>query len=66
MTRRESAIISAYTGFMITKDFSDVHAYIEEKMGRPVFTHELPIIGEEKIRELAREDLMKIIEEIEE
>ena len=48
MTRRESAIISAYTGFMITKDFSDVHAYIEEKMGRPVFTHELPIIGEEK------------------
>lgn len=37
-----------------------------KKMGRPVFTHELPIIGEEKIRELAREDLMKIIEEIEE
>lgn len=66
MTRREAAVISAYTGFMITKDFSDVHAYIEEKMGRPVFTHELPIIGEEKIRELAREDLMKIIEEIEE
>ena len=65
MTRREGAIISAYTGILISKDFSDVHKYIEEKMGRPVFTHEIPIIGEEKIRELARDDLKKIIENME-
>lgn len=65
MTRRELAIISAYTGFLIAKNFDDVHAYIEEKMGRPVFIHELPMIGEERIRELAKDDMMQIIENME-
>lgn len=40
MTYRECVIVSAYTGYLMC-DFSDVHAYIEEKLGRPVFTHEL-------------------------
>ena len=40
MTPREAAIVSAYTGYLIG-DFSVMHAYIEEKMGRPVFTHEM-------------------------
>jgi len=40
MTKREAAIVSAYTGFLIGS-FSDMHEYIEEVMMRPVFTHEM-------------------------
>lgn len=37
MTRREAAIVSAYTGFMIG-EFSDMHEYAEHLLGEPVFT----------------------------
>lgn len=40
MTKREAAIIGAYTGVLLGK-FDDMHSYIEEIMGRPVWTHEL-------------------------
>ena len=40
MTKREAAIVSAYTGFLLGA-FSDMHEYIEEIMERPVFTHEM-------------------------
>lgn len=40
MTKREAAVVSAYTGVLLG-DFSDMHEYIEEVMERPVFTHEL-------------------------
>ena len=41
MTKEESIIISAYTGFMLTKNFSDIHEFIEKTLERPVFTHEM-------------------------
>jgi len=40
MTKREAAIVSAYTGYLCG-DFGAMHEYIEEIMGRPVLTHEL-------------------------
>ncbi len=40
MTYQECVIVSAYTGFLMC-DFPDLHKYIEEKMGRPVWTHEM-------------------------
>ena len=40
MTKQEAAIVSAYTGYLIG-DFSDLHAYIEQLLKRPVWTHEL-------------------------
>lgn len=40
MTKQEAAIVSAYTGYLIGS-FSDMHAYIEKIMRRPVFTHEM-------------------------
>lgn len=40
MTKREAAIISAYTGVMIG-EFSDIHKYMEEKLERPIQTMEL-------------------------
>lgn len=41
MTKKESLIISAYTGFMLCKNFSDMQEFIEETLERPVFTHEM-------------------------
>lgn len=60
MTKREAAIVSAYTGVLIG-DFDEVHKYIEELLGRPVFTHELadPVIVA-KIQELAKPDFVNI------
>lgn len=40
MTYQEKIIVSAYTGYLMC-DFNDVHKYIEEKLGRPIYTHEL-------------------------
>ena len=40
MTKREAAIVSAYTGYLIG-EFSDFQDYAEEVMERPIFTHEL-------------------------
>ncbi len=58
MTKREAAIISSYTGYLIG-EFSDFHAYVEEIMGRPVFTHELPSIADE-LKEKSKKDFMSI------
>lgn len=40
MTYQECVIVSAYTGYLMC-DFDDMHKYIEEKMQRPVWTHEM-------------------------
>ena len=40
MTKEEKLIVSAFTGVLMT-DFSSLHKFIEEKLGRPVWTHEL-------------------------
>lgn len=62
MTIREGAILTAYTGVNLCKDFSKAHEYIEEIMGRPVFTHELPVLSKE-IKKKSESDFMKIIGE---
>jgi len=41
MTLREGAIVTAYTGIVSCSSFQVFHEYVEEKMGRPVYTHEL-------------------------
>lgn len=50
MTLKERVIVETYTGIcMVTGDERDeVNKYMEELMGRPVFTHEL---ADEKIQE---------------
>ena len=68
MTKREAAIVSAYTGYLIG-EFSDFQAYAEEIMGRPLFTHdfthEYPKF-EYELKEKSKKDFMsiKIKEEI--
>lgn len=48
MTKQEKIIVSAYTGVLMC-DFSDMQAYIEEKLGRPVFTHELADVSMQEV-----------------
>ena len=63
MTDKEKAVVMAYTGtVMLTGDkFRIFHKYVEDIMGRPVFTHEM---GDSKIarkiKEKALPDFLKI------
>ena len=40
MTKQEAILVSAYTGFLLTKDFSEVHKFCEEMLGTPIWSHE--------------------------
>lgn len=63
MTKEECAIIMAYTGIcMLTgEDFSIFHKYVENIMGRPIWTHEMGIgsIADE-IKEKSKNDFLKL------
>ena len=62
MTEQERIIVSAYTGYLLC-DFDKVHEYIEKKMGRPVWTHELATkVVWEEIRDRCREDFIALKE----
>ena len=66
MTDREKAIVMAYTGAcMLTGDkFQIFHKYIEDLMGRPVYTHELAFKAiENEIKEKAKADFIKLCED---
>lgn len=62
MTKQEAILISAYTGYLLTKKFQDVHKFIEETLGRPVQTIEM---GNDKFMEQLKQKLYpQIIEMI--
>jgi NTP pyrophosphatase (non-canonical NTP hydrolase) len=66
MTDREKAIISAYTGIatLTGEKFSIFHKYVEDIMGRPVFTHELADKAVwEEIKKRSKEDFIRICSE---
>lgn len=64
MTNREKAIVMAFTGVcMLTEDkFNIFHKYVEELMGRPIYTHELGFLANE-IKEKAKDDFIKLCKE---
>lgn len=59
MKIKAHAVISAYTGYL-SGDFDDMHEYIEYRVGRPVFTHELPDIPKDTFKP----DFLKVVEAI--
>lgn len=60
MTKQEAAIVAAYTGYLIG-DFSDMHAYVEKILGRPVFTHEMASEAlAEQIRQKSKPDFVSL------
>lgn len=64
MTDREKAIVMAYTGIcMLTGDkFQIFHKYVEDIMGRPVFTHEMYALKNE-IKEKSTNDFLALCAE---
>ena len=66
MTDKEKAIVMAYTGIaMLTGNKFDIfHRYIQEKLGRPIWTHELA--SKEiwaQIKEATKEDFKRLCRE---
>lgn len=60
MTYHEKIVVSAYTGYLMC-DFSDMHEYIEKKLGRPVWTHEMADKDiQEAIRNAVRPDFIAL------
>ena len=60
MTKQERIIISAYTGYLMC-DFQDVHSYIEAKLGRPIWSHELGYETVQKaVRETCKDDFLAL------
>lgn len=64
MTDREKAIVMTYTGVcMLTGDkFNIFHQYVDEILGRPVQTLELPSLGDE-IKNKSKLDFIKLCAE---
>lgn len=60
MTKREAAIVSAYTGHLCC-DFSDLKAYAEELLGMRLSTHQVDDKKfAAKLRELSKEDFVNL------
>ena len=60
MTKKESAIITAYTGYLIG-DIRDFYTYVKELTGESYMTHQYAdreLIN--RIKALAKQDFMKI------
>lgn len=64
MTKNEAAIISAYTGILIG-NFSDMHEYVENLFGHPVFTHQFADKEfMQKMKDLSYNDFLQIHESL--
>jgi hypothetical protein len=60
MTDQERIIISAYTGYLMC-NFNEVHKYIEQKMGRPVWTHEMAAVSfAQELRAKMKDDFLSL------
>ena len=64
MTKRECAVIMAFTGVCMLKgdDLKYFYEYVFEIMGRPIFTHEIAKYADE-IKEKAKPDFIRICAE---
>ena len=66
MSKKEAAIIQAYTGYVILTgdDLGIFYAYCEKLLGFPIFTHEY-IEYADKIKELSKPDFIEICKNLE-
>jgi hypothetical protein len=61
LTKRQSAIIGAYTG-VTAGPFSAIHEYAEEVLGRPIWTHEFASRQVmEELKSASFDDFMSIV-----
>jgi hypothetical protein len=63
MTKAEKLIISAYTGVLMTSMY-ELHQFIEQKLGRSVWAHELAHRSvTDQIKEAVKDDFLKLCAE---
>lgn len=58
MTKREAAIVTAYTDMLIGK-IDEVYEYLGELVGRPIYTHEIPW-AMDKYRDKIKQDFISL------
>jgi hypothetical protein len=62
MTHQEAVLVSAYTGYLLTNSFGDVHEFCEKLLGRPIWTHEFAMEGVQKeIRDKCKPMILEMI-----
>lgn len=62
LTQEQCIILTGFTGRMLCENFSDFHADVEQRLGRPVWTHQFA--NEEtrmEIEDAYREDFLKLL-----
>lgn len=60
MTKREAAIVSAYTGILLGS-FGDMQEYADELLGEPTWTHQFGDADfADRLKELAKPDFIGI------
>ena len=66
MNKREALVLTAYTGFNFLKDFSEFHAFAEEVLGTPIFTHQFadPKMVE-MLKDATHEEFLEIVKNVE-
>lgn len=65
MTREEAILLSAYTGFLLAPDFSEVHKFCEDTLGRPIWTHEFADrCVQKEIQAKLRPQIMELVQNI--
>ena len=65
MTREEAILLSAYTGFLLAPDFSEVHKFCEDTLGRPIWTHEFADrCVQKEIQEKLRPQIIELVQNI--
>lgn len=63
LTNEEAILLSAYTGFLLVPDFSEVHKFCEDTLGRPIWTHDFADrIVQNEIREKLRPQIIELIQ----
>jgi hypothetical protein len=64
LTKRQAAVISLYTGILVSRTFGDVQELGDELMGRPTWTHEYA--GTEFVEELkekVKDEFLQLVPE---
>lgn len=65
MTREEAILLSAYTGFLLAPDFSEVHKFCEDTLGRPIWAHEFADrCVQKEIQAKLRPQIMELVQNI--
>jgi len=62
LTMEQAVVVSAYTGFLVCP-FDKMHAEIEKRLGRPVWTHEMGCkkFMDEQIRPAFKADFVAML-----